>query len=72
MSKLPILSGRELLKMLQSQGFRMVRQKGSHVSIEKGQFKSVIPMHESLACGTLLGILKQCGLSREDLLRLIK
>ncbi len=72
MSKLLILSGRELLKLLQSQGFYTIRQKGSHVSIEKGQFKTVIPMHESLARGTLLGILKQCGLSREDLLRLIK
>jgi len=45
----------------------VVRQKGSHVSLQKGQFRTVVPLHHELAKGTLLGILKQSGMSRDDL-----
>ena len=72
MPKLPVLSGEELIKLLFKAGFHKVRQKGSHVSLEKGEFKTVVPLHEELARGTLLGILKQCGLSREDLIELLR
>jgi len=72
MPKLPVLSGEELIKLLLKAGFHKVRQKGSHVSLEKGEFKTVVPLHEELARGTLLGILKQCGLSREDLIKLLR
>lgn len=71
MPKLPILSGDELIKLLLSSGFRKVRQKGSHVSLEKGEFKTVVPLHDELARGTLLGILKQSGLNRDDLMELL-
>ena len=71
MPKLPTLSGEQLIRFLKKAGFNTVRRKGSHVSLQKGPFKTVVPMHDELAKGTLLGILKQCGLSREDLLRLM-
>jgi len=71
MPKLPTLSGDELIQLLKKAGFEVVRQKGSHVSLHKGSFKTVVPMHAELAKGTLLGILKQCGLSKEDLISLI-
>ena len=67
MPKLPVLSGKELIAILQKAGFQIVRQKGSHVSLQKGPSKTVVPLHDDLAKGTLLGILKQCGLSRESL-----
>ncbi|HEY5595147.1 MAG TPA: type II toxin-antitoxin system HicA family toxin [Nitrospiria bacterium] len=72
MAKLPVLSGKELIKALKKNGFQVVRQKGSHVSLQRGAYKTVVPLHDDLAKGTLLGILKQCGLSREDLADLIK
>ncbi len=72
MAKLPILSGKELIKALKKAGFQVVRQKGSHVSLQKDNYKTVVPLHDDLAKGTLLGILKQCGLSKDDLLDLIK
>lgn len=72
MAKLPVLSGDELIRLLKKAGFIVVRQKGSHVSLEKGIHKTVVPLHDELAKGTLLGILKQCGLSKEDLQKLIK
>jgi predicted RNA binding protein YcfA (HicA-like mRNA interferase family) len=49
-----------------------LRQKGSHVSLEKRTsdrvFKTVVPMHGELAKGTLSDILKQCGLAVEEFL----
>jgi len=71
MPKLPVLSGGELIKALQKAGFLVVRQKGSQVSLQKANHNTVVPLHEELAKGTLLGILKQCDLSKEDLLRLL-
>jgi len=69
MPKLPVLSGRDLIDILKSIGFVVVRQKGSHVSLQKGQYKTVVPLHDDLAKGTILGILKQCGLSKDDIIR---
>jgi predicted RNA binding protein YcfA (HicA-like mRNA interferase family) len=66
-AKLPVLSGSELVKLLQKAGFQVVRQRGSHVSMQKANYRTVVPLHYELARGTLLGILKQCGLTREDL-----
>jgi len=65
--KLPNVSGEELIKALKKAGFHFVRQKGSHVSLQKGNYKTVVPLHDELARGTLLAILKQCGLSKEEL-----
>lgn len=33
--KLPSLSGREVVKILSTQGFRVARQKGSHIILVK-------------------------------------
>lgn len=72
MPKLPVLSGRDLVRLLREAGFTAVRQKGSHVSLQKGRLRTVVPLHDELAKGTLLGILKQCGMAREDLLSLLR
>ncbi len=72
MAKLSVVSGKEMIRALENSGFQVVRQKGSHVTLQKGTYKTVVPLHDELAKGTLLGILKQCGLSREELINLIK
>ncbi len=72
MGRLPALSGAELVSLLKKEGFQVVRQKGSHVSLQKGAYRTVIPLHDDLAKGTLLGILKQCGLTREELIDRLK
>jgi len=69
MPKMPVLSGRDLIDILKSLGFVVVRQKGSHVSLQKGHYKTIVPLHNDLAKGTILGILKQCGLSKDDIIR---
>lgn len=70
--KLPVVSGQDLIRALQMAGFQVVRQKGSHVSLQKHEFRTVVPLHDELAKGTLIGILKQCGLDREALEELLK
>ena len=72
MVKLPVISGKELIKALERNGFQIVRQKGSHVSLRKGEFRTVVPLHSDLSKGTLLGIVKQCGLTKEKLEELLK
>jgi predicted RNA binding protein YcfA (HicA-like mRNA interferase family) len=71
-TKIPVISGKELIGALMKDGFQEVRRKGSHVSLRKGSNRTVVPLHKELARGTLLGILKQCGLVKEDLIRLLK
>ena len=72
MPKLPVLSGDDLIRALTRGGFKKIRQKGSHVSMRKGGFRTVIPLHKDLSPGTLIGILHQTGLTRDDLLRLLE
>lgn len=75
MSRLPDVSGAELVKALRKAGFVLLRQKGSHVSMEKtdatGHWRTVVPMHREIARGTLQDILKQTGLTREELSKLL-
>ncbi len=68
MSRLPTISGHDLIKILRKAGFEVVRQKGSHVSLKKEHYRTVVPLHKELAKGTLLAILRQCGLTKENLL----
>ena len=67
MGKLPVLSGADLVSLLEKNGFLVVRQRGSHTSLQKDHYRTVVHLHDELAKGTLLAILKQCGLSREEL-----
>lgn len=46
MSKLPILSGRNIIRILQKLGFKVVRIKGSHWILEHGDGRTgVVPVH---------------------------
>ena len=70
-ARLPVLSGKELIGALKKAGFVVVRRSGSHVSLRKRTHRTVVPLHDDLGKGTLLAILSQCGLSKEDLIELI-
>jgi predicted RNA binding protein YcfA (HicA-like mRNA interferase family) len=70
--KLPQISGVELVKKLQRFGFVLVRQRGSHMRLEKntpeGIIKLTVPAHKTLKKGTLHHIIKGAGLKIEDIL----
>ncbi len=76
MTKLPRLPGSELIKILSKFGFHKTRQKGSHVMLVKekkqGKVGCVVPLHDEIERGTLLGILKQAKISKEEFLEEIK
>lgn len=67
MPKLPILSGKEIIKILNKFGFTEIRQKGSHVILKKyeesKEIGCVVPLHKEVAIGTLRGILKQANIT---------
>jgi predicted RNA binding protein YcfA (HicA-like mRNA interferase family) len=55
------LSGRQLIKSLEKYGYRITRQKGSHIRIttdQNGKHHITIPDHNPLKLGTLSTILK--------------
>jgi predicted RNA binding protein YcfA (HicA-like mRNA interferase family) len=68
MPKLRVLSGREVCKIMSQHGFEQVRQKGSHIIMQKKEGGTTItvpvPDHDELRVGTLLGIIRQSGLPR--------
>ena len=74
--KLPVLSGKEVVKIMSKFGYSILDQKGSHVIMigfkDGMKRKPVVPQHRELDKGTLLSILKQAGLTREDLENALK
>jgi predicted RNA binding protein YcfA (HicA-like mRNA interferase family) len=74
MSKLPSITGKDLLAALGKAGFEVIRIKGSHhfVRHEDGR-ATVIPVHagETIGPGLLLRILRDCDLTREKLTALL-
>lgn len=65
---LPRISGDEAIRALEKLGFARIRQKGSHVILRRGSVGCVVPLHRELKTGTLSGILKQAGLTTDELL----
>jgi predicted RNA binding protein YcfA (HicA-like mRNA interferase family) len=68
MPKVPRISGAEAIRVLRKLGFAQVRQRGSHVVLRKGSSGCVVPLHRELKVGTLLGALRQAGISVEEFL----
>ena len=75
MGKLPVLSGREVIKALGKIGFEVSRQKGSHIVLVRIDLDSkkavVVPNHKEIDPGTLLEIIRQAGLKRDEFEKLI-
>ena len=75
MPKLPILSGKDLIKILSKLGFQHIRTAGSHAILnkfdrERGKITVPVPLHKELAKGTLKSIMRQTDISLEKLLEL--
>jgi predicted RNA binding protein YcfA (HicA-like mRNA interferase family) len=70
--KLPVLTGREIARLVERHGFFFVRQKGSHARYRNAEGRTtVIPMHgdEEIGPGLLLQILSDTGIDPKDLRR---
>jgi predicted RNA binding protein YcfA (HicA-like mRNA interferase family) len=69
---LPQASGREVVRALEGAGFAHTSTKGSHAKLRHPDGRVVIvPLHKSVARGTLSSILRQAGLSTAQLIELL-
>ncbi|MDI6888220.1 MAG: type II toxin-antitoxin system HicA family toxin [Methanocellales archaeon] len=75
MTRLPVISGEEAIKVLNKAGFVFVRQKGSHVRMKKvtseRTINVTIPLHDVLDRGTLRSIIRSAGLTVEEFVELL-
>jgi len=80
LSKLPVVSGDKLLKLLMSLGYEIVRQRGSHVRLRKitkaGKHNITVPKHSEIAKGTLNDILSKISIwnniPKEELINMLR
>lgn len=73
MSKLPVVTSSELLRVVKKFGFFEQRQKGSHLHLKRtaDNKRITIPIHKGrdIPKGTLTAILKDAGISIEEFLK---
>jgi predicted RNA binding protein YcfA (HicA-like mRNA interferase family) len=72
MGKLPRPPGKEMVRFLRGQGFTVVRVRGSHHFLERGEQHTSIPVHGNvvLKIGTLRAILRDIDMGPEEFERL--
>jgi len=72
-SKLPSLSGKDCVKVLQKLGFYQKRRESSHIILRRDEPFSqvVVPDHQELAKGTLRAIIRDADLSVEEFIALL-
>ena len=75
MSKVPSLSYIEVIKALQRDGWIVVRQRGSHIRLQKHVgdelLKISVPAHRPIKRSTLTHILKQARIDLDRFLELL-
>jgi predicted RNA binding protein YcfA (HicA-like mRNA interferase family) len=72
--KLPVVSGREVVKALSKVGFKLDHQTGSHMILrhdEAPHRRITVPNHKEIAKGTLRAIISDTGLSVEEFMDLL-
>ncbi|MEW6235171.1 MAG: type II toxin-antitoxin system HicA family toxin [Candidatus Omnitrophota bacterium] len=74
MTKIPSLSFIQIIRILQKAGWIVVRQKGSHIRLQKRfdseTIKITVPAHNPVKRSTLSQILKQARLDLDFFLQL--
>ncbi|HEY4497897.1 MAG TPA: type II toxin-antitoxin system HicA family toxin [Candidatus Paceibacterota bacterium] len=63
MPRLRVLSGQEVIQAFERLGFSVIKQKGSHIKLQRitlnGKETLTVPLHDELDKGTLRGIYNQ-------------
>jgi len=74
--KLPIISGKDAVKAFEKIGYKVVRQKGSHIRLRDDSnlyHKPItIPNHKVLKPGLLRKLIKDSNLTVEEFLSTVK
>lgn len=68
-----MVSWRDVLKVLRKRGFLVLRQSGSHIVLASvdGKRRTVVPRYKEIKPGTLLDIIDQTGLSKEEFIQIL-
>ena len=67
--KLKNIKSKEVVKILGKQGFKIKRQTGTHIIMEKGSKIVVVPVHkDTIPIGTLKSIEKQAEINFREIL----
>jgi len=68
MPKLPILSGREIVKVFECLGWEVARQRGSHIIlVQEGHIATLsVPDHREVASGTLRSLIARANIEVEE------
>ena len=71
--KLPLLSGRQVVKGLERLGFVEVHRKGSHVKMKHSDGRVIVfPLHDEVDRFTLKGALRDAEVDLEEFLKHIR
>ena len=63
-SKLPVISGREAVRLFERFGWRVARQQSSHIPIKTGEIVILsVPDHREVARGTLRSLIRAANLT---------
>jgi predicted RNA binding protein YcfA (HicA-like mRNA interferase family) len=67
MSRLPVCSGTEAVKVFRQLGYEVDHQTGSHIILRhSSQRRLTVPNHRELAKGTLRALIREAGLTKEQ------
>lgn len=76
MTRLPVVSGKKVVKALNKIGFKFVDQESSHIKLRRKYQETIqtviIPDHKEIRRGTLRNILRMANLTLKDFQRLLK
>jgi predicted RNA binding protein YcfA (HicA-like mRNA interferase family) len=74
MSRLPRISGKEVISALKKMEFEVIRIKGSHHFLKHSDGRAtVVPVHsnEIIGPGLINKILKECDILRDDFVKIL-
>ncbi len=76
MTRLPALDYPDIVRAFRKCGFLVVRQRGSHIRLQKstleGAIKLTVPAHKPVKRGTLRQLINDAGLTVEEFLGCLK
>ena len=74
--KLPVVSGHQVIRVLERIGYQIVRQKGSHIRLrdenDPEHLPITVPDHRTLKPGLLRQILRDASLTVDEFVDLLK
>ena len=73
MARLPSVSGRQAVSAFERAGFRVRRQRGSHIVMAKAGYSEnlSVPDHRAAKPGTLRALIRKAGLSVDEFVELL-